>query len=431
MNTNPKTPDEIRDSIRNCLRLILPVDSELPADEKNWITSGLLDSMAHVELLLCVERALGLPSLFGQKGSAPPRTIRSAVEIAGAAISRAEYGVAGGTATRAMPEKNSSAAAFITGWGASLGGTIITSEIADAEFGLPAGTLKERAGIETLRRATQEEDEISLARNAAHDALQKSVLSVQDLDWVLATSETFQGFPSFAARMHTSLLAPQSCRPLDVGGGCTGIAKCFAIAEAFLSRPGTRNVLVVSADVHSRILVPGKVPGEFGGLFGDGACAFLINRDAAATSTPPYSIHSCVGGCAGMYSSALQLRRRADDSISLNFRGEALAQAAIDLLEKTLGELEIRSGKSRESASAFAMHQPNHRVMEILLRRAKLPRDKVPFIAQSCGNLGASTCGAALCAALDMYSAKVRNERGPIFLATVAPGVIWDGVLLD
>ncbi len=131
-----------------------------------------------------------------------------------------------------------------------------------------------------------------------------------------------------------------------------------------------------------------------------------------------------------MYSSALQLRRRADDSMSLNFRGEALAQAAIDLLEKTLGELEIRSGKSRESASAFAMHQPNHRVMEILLRRAKLPRDKVPFIAQSCGNLGASTCGAALGVALDMHSGKTRKERGPIFLAAVAPGVIWDGVIL-
>jgi 3-oxoacyl-[acyl-carrier-protein] synthase III len=132
-----------------------------------------------------------------------------------------------------------------------------------------------------------------------------------------------------------------------------------------------------------------------------------------------------------MYSSALRLRRAADESIVLNFHGEALAQGAIDLLEKTLSELEIRSGKHRDSASAFALHQPNHRVTEILLRRAKLPPNKVPLITKSCGNLGASTSGAALGIALDSYSGKPRSERGPIFLAAVAPGIVWDGVLLD
>ncbi len=430
MTTNLKNPDEIREAIHKCMRLVLPEDSGLPADEDNWITSGLLDSMGHVEILLCIEKALGLPNLFGQEGAAPPRTIRSAIEIARAALSRAEHMNAERTVISAMPEMESGAAAWIAGWGTSLGGIVVPSDLADAEFGLPAGTLKKRAGSETLRRVTQEEDEISLARSAASDALQKSGFSTQELDWILATSETFQGFPSFAARIHTSLLAPQSCRPLDVGGGCTGVPKCFAVADAFLSRPGARNVLVVSADVHSRILIPGNVPGKFGGLFGDGACAFLLSRDAADTNASAYSIHSCVGGCAGMYSSVLELHRRTNESIALNFRGEALAQAAIDLLEKALGELEIRSGMSRSVASAFALHQPNHRVTEILLKRAKLPISKVPLIAKQCGNLGASTCGAALCAALHEHAGKARNERGPIFLAAVAPGVIWDGVIL-
>jgi 3-oxoacyl-[acyl-carrier-protein] synthase-3 len=431
MKSNPQTPNEMRAAILKCLRLILPDDSLLPEDDLNWVTSGLLDSMGHVDLLLCIEKSLGLPGLFNQEGAESPRTISSAIEIAQAALSRAGNPKSEEASKHGMREEESNAAALILGWGTSLGGIIVPSKQVDAEFGLRAGTLKERAGIETLRRATSEEDIVSLAKNAALAALQKSGASPQDLDWILATSETFLGFPSFATRIHIALLAPQSCRPLDIGGGCTGIPKSLAIAESLISSNAARNILVISADVHSRILAPGKVPGEFGGLFGDGACAFLISRDAAAASFPPYSIHSCVGGCAGMYSSALQLRPRADGSIDLTFRGEALAQAAIDVLEKTLGELEIKSGKGRESASAFALHQPNHRVMEILMKRSGLPLDKFPLIANSCGNLGASTCGAALSAALDLHSGKSRSDRGPIFVAGVAPGIVWDGVVLD
>ncbi len=431
MSANSENSTQIRETIRKCLRFVLPADSRLPEDDEDWITGRHLDSMGHVDLLLCVEKSLGYPNLFGHDGADPPRTTRSAVEIVRGALVRFEERVAVGAATRPLQVGEFGAQALLVGWGTSLGGVAVPSNLIDAEFGLPAGTLKERAGIETIRRAAQGEDEVFLAMNAARGALQKSGCSTEELDWILATSETFQGFPAFAACIHSSLLAPQSCRSLDIGGGCTGIAKSFAVAQSFLSRPGGRNILVVSSDVHSRILAPGKVPGEFGGLFGDGACAFLISRDAPGTNYLPYSIHSSVGGCAGMYSSALQLRRATNESIVLDFHGEALAQAAIDLLEKTISELEIRSGKSREDASAFALHQPNHRVTEILLRRAKLPRDKVPLITKFCGNLGASTSGAALGIALDLHSGKARNERGLIFLAAVAPGIVWDGVLLD
>jgi 3-oxoacyl-[acyl-carrier-protein] synthase-3 len=431
MDINAKNPKEIRETITKCLRFILPADSPFPADDDDWIAGGLLDSMEHVDLLLAIERALGAPNWFGKEGAAPPRTIRSATEIIIAAWSRAEFEKKDEAAVPAMPEEKSACTGLIRGWATSLGGIAVPSNLVDEEFGLPPGTLKARAGIETLRRATPEEDEISLAGNAAHAALQKSGCSTQELDWILATSETLQGFPSFAARMHISLLAPQSCRTIDVGGGCVGIPKCFSIAQGLISLPGTQNILIVSADVHSRILIPGKIPGEFGGLFGDGACAFLISRDPQDTLTQPYSILLSVGGCAGMYSSTLRLHWGGNESIELEFRGEALAQAAIDLMEKTLAELEIRSGKNRKAAGAFALHQPNHRVAEILIRCAGLPHDKAPFIAKTCGNLGASTCGAALVEALDRLSEKEGIERGAIFLAAVAPGILWDGVLLD
>jgi hypothetical protein len=40
----------IREMVEKCLRAVLPVGSGLPAHDEDWVESGLLDSMAHIEV---------------------------------------------------------------------------------------------------------------------------------------------------------------------------------------------------------------------------------------------------------------------------------------------------------------------------------------------------------------------------------------------
>ena len=178
-------------------------------------------------------------------------------------------------------------------------------------------------------------------------------------------------------------------------------------------------------------LVPNKIPGGFGGLFGDGASAFVLRGSVGGTKAARYSILTTVGSCAGTFSSALQLRPLADGSLSLKFDGEALGCAAVDRMERIIADLEASSGLHRDTASAFAIHQPNPRLVDILMRQAKLPTEKVPLVARTRGNLGSSTCGVALVMALDAHAATPQNERGPIFLAAVGPGMLWAGAVLE
>jgi 3-oxoacyl-[acyl-carrier-protein] synthase III len=196
-----------------------------------------------------------------------------------------------------------------------------------------------------------------------------------------------------------------------------------------LADPTVTSVLVSSADVYSRVLIPEKIPGEFGGLFGDGASAFVLTKSVHVSAT--LAIRASVGSCAGTFSSALQIRPAPDGSVALAFDGEALAQAALETLESTIGDLEMRTGKSREAASAFAIHQPNQRLIEILVRRAKLSAEKVFLVTKTCGNLGASTCGVVLSMALDARAQTENADRGPIFLAAVGPGLLSAGIVLD
>ncbi len=319
----------------------------------------------------------------------------------------------------------------ITGWGAALGSVRISIEDVEDEFALPPGKLAQGAGMEAVRRASGNEDEVSLARAAAQQALEVAGLSADRLDWILATSETRVGVPSLGASLHLALLASPRCAVLDIGGACAGVVNSLIVADALLAAGKGECILIASADVHSRMLAPGRVPGEFGGLFGDGASAFVLQRSSASTVNQSYRMLTGMGSCVGAFASALQLRSGAEGALELRFDGEALAHAAVDRMAMIVSDLEAASGRRRETASAFVIHQPNPRIVEIFLRRAKLPPEKVPVLTRTTGNLGSSTCGFALSAALAEHSHKPRAERGPIFAAALGPGLLWAGAVLE
>jgi 3-oxoacyl-[acyl-carrier-protein] synthase III len=87
----------------------------------------------------------------------------------------------------------------------------------------------------------------------------------------------------------------------------------------------------------------------------------------------------------------------------------------------------LRSGIPRTSVGGFATHQPNPRLVALLARQCGVSPETFPPIARTCGNLGSSTCGAALHAALQNASKQVPGDRRPIFLASLGPGLLFGG----
>jgi 3-oxoacyl-[acyl-carrier-protein] synthase-3 len=305
------------------------------------------------------------------------------------------------------------------------GSNSIPSEGVDREFGMPAGKLLRRAGIVSVARAAAQETEVTLGAKAAAEALSAAGCGAPDLDWIFATSETQQGFPSLGAQLHSLLLARETCGVLDIGGACLGVLNAFAAACGFLAAGQARCILVVSADVHSRTLSPGRVAGEFGGLFGDGASAFLLQSSSSGEN--PYRFGEFRFGCAGQYAAAIRVTPTDSGALEVQFDGEALSRAAVSRLEKLLREVELRSGFSLSEAAAFATHQPNPRLVELLARQLGVPAERFPPIAKTYGNLGSTTCAAALHAALLEQASLPRASRKPIFLASLGPGLLFGG----
>jgi 3-oxoacyl-[acyl-carrier-protein] synthase III len=319
------------------------------------------------------------------------------------------------------------AASVIESSAATLGSRTVPSEEIDRAFGMPAGKLRLRAGIESVAYAVEGENELTLGRRALEEALQKAACHAHELDWIIATSETFHNYPSLSAQFHSHLLVRESCGALDVGAACLGLLNALAIAQALIGSSQARTVAVVTADVHSRTLTPGRVAGEFGGLFGDGASAFVLRRSTGQPGSA-YLLGEFFFGCAGQYAEAIRVADAKDGGLHLQFDGEALSRAAIIRMEKVLAAVELRSGILRTSVGAFATHQPNPRLVALLARQCGVPLHVFPPIARTSGNLGSSMCGAALHAALEYPSKQTcPGQRQAIFLASLGPGLLFGG----
>ena len=319
---------------------------------------------------------------------------------------------------------------FLSGSAVATGSRILPSEEVDRAFGMPEGKLRSRAGIESLAYAAEGENELTLGTHAAQQALRAARCAPGEIDSIVATSETHHVYPSLAARLHSCMGVREACGALDVGGACLGLINGLSVARSLIVSGQARTVAVVTADVHSRTLSPGRVAGEFGGLFGDGASAFVLRNVAPAkTETLSYRVREFLFGCAGQYSDAVTVAGMANGDLDVHFEGEALSRAAINRMEKVLSAIEKLSAIPRTAVGAFATHQPDPRLLSLLAKVAGVSPETFPPIARTSGNLGSSTCGAALHAALQLAARSASRPR-PIFLASLGPGLLFGGTWL-
>jgi 3-oxoacyl-[acyl-carrier-protein] synthase III len=419
---SPNGEDPFRRIAETCFRGETGPSVPLPSETADLIETGVLDSMAWVSFLRAVETASGISDL-GSDLNEQPASIASILTALRASRKRS---FTSGDPNRGWEGSIASSAAFLSASSFVQGSRVVPSEEVDRAFGMPIGKLRKRAGIESLAYASKGENEVNLGAKAAEQALHAASCGAQKLEWIIATSETHHDYPGLAAQLHSRLLARENCGALDVGGGCLGLLNALAVAQSLIGSGASRTIAVVTADVHSRALTPERVAGEFGGLFGDGASAFVLRGEGAPAGTG-YRLGDFLFGCAGQYAAAIRVAAKNDGSVELHFDGDALSRAAITRMEKVISAVEARSGIPRGAVGGFATHQPNPRLLTLLAKQCGVSRDAFPPICRTSGNLGSSMCGAALHAALYNTVKMKSAERKPIFLASLGPGLLFGG----
>jgi 3-oxoacyl-[acyl-carrier-protein] synthase III len=414
--------------VRKYVARTLPPQIALPKDNVDLVNAGLLDSMAWVELLIAIEDATGIKDFGNTWPGDRPQSIGGLV----AAI-QGTGSVQTGDAPPQTGKKNDGTnhTVSIVGWGHTLGSLSVSASTVEHECGLAAGTIRERAGIESVSRVEENENELTLAQKAAEIALQTAKVNCEAVDLLVVASATFLKFPSLSATLHTQLLARDSCAAMDVGGACVGAIYALATAKALLSSSRKNVALVVASEVNSRRLSSAKVPGEFRGLFGDGACAFVLARQDSGEWNGTLQLGDFIWGCDGKSAAALRLGLHENGDLEVQFKGEQLAKAAVLQMGRIVEGLETLAGRPRSMVDYFAIHEPNPRLVQMLSQNAGIPLEKINQVCKISGNLGSATCGVSLCSALSKARANHTGGHRPlIFVAAVGPGLLWGGTYL-
>ena len=287
--------------------------------------------------------------------------------------------------------------------------------------------IKTRSGISARHFASNHELTSDLAVKAAQAALQSAACAVSDIDLIILATSTpdhLGGFPSTACVIQDKLGAKHGCAAFDVQAVCAGFSYALSIADAFIRAGAHQKILVIGAEVFSRIL-------DFTDrstcvLFGDGAGAVVLE----ASDQPGIlasALHAdgsqrnilCVPGraiCGGI-----------EGSPFLTMDGQAVFKLAVKVLEQVANEVLEKANMTADQIDWLVPHQANIRIMEGTARKMGMSMDKVIVTVAEHGN----TSAASIPLALDSGIRSGHIKRGQhVLLEGVGGGFAWGAVIL-
>ena len=283
-----------------------------------------------------------------------------------------------------------------------------------------------RSGISARHYAADDELSSDLAAAAARSALEMAGLQPDQIELVIVASSTpdFHGsFPSTACIVQRKLGMHNNSAAFDVAAVCSGFVYAVSVADAFIKAGTYKNVLVIGAEVFSRIL-------NFEDrttcvLFGDGAGAIVL----AASQEPGIlatKLHAD-GRHAGILSVPGSLSGGAiAGSGFLYMDGPAVFKLAVSVLEQVAKEALAHAGMAASELDWLIPHQANIRIMKSTAKKLDLPMDKMVVTVDQHGN----TSAASIPLALDIAVRDGRVKPGHnVLMEGVGGGFTWGAVL--
>jgi 3-oxoacyl-[acyl-carrier-protein] synthase-3 len=300
-------------------------------------------------------------------------------------------------------------------------GSYLPSRVVDnAEIGPMCGAdpawIKQQTGIEQRRWAAPEEHVADLGIKAARDCLANCEVQATEIGLVLVSSGSAERrFPGPAAPIAAALgLAgkPAIDLPIASAGSLVGLAIAADLVAHY------KNVLVIGAEILSRVIGLNPVYRDTGILFGDGAGACLVSAESGFAEIRDFILCSD-----GDFAEILRL----DVDAPLFMDGRSVIMQVSRKLPRTIRELLDRNGRKAEEIEVFLLHQAN---LNLITKVAQVLGAPDARFFRNLGRYG-NTSSASLLIAAAEWRQGARKMTGPIVMAAFGAGLNWGAMLLE
>lgn len=317
--------------------------------------------------------------------------------------------------------------AKIIGTGSYMPKRIVTNKDMEEYVETSDDWIVSRTGIKERHISGAHENTGDLGYEASLRALENAGLDPESLDYIIVATTTPHSLVPNTSSYIQGKLGAVNASCMDLNAACTGFIYGLEVAEGLLHNPRISNVLVIGAEVLSKIT-------DFTDrttcvLFGDGA--------GAAVVTKGQGIRGIITGADGTKGECLNTGDFAvrnfhagnvESAHLITMDGKEVYKFAVNILPEAVKQaVELGMGELSE-LDHIIPHQANIRIIEAASKRLKIPMEKFFVNIDRTGN----TSAASIAIALDEMNRTSRLKAGDkLAMVGFGGGLTYGAVFME
>ena len=277
-----------------------------------------------------------------------------------------------------------------------------------------------RTGIKT-RHHCVEETHADMCREAARMALKNAGVAPEEIGaCIVATLTPDYLAPSAACLVQRDVGLPHDTVCFDLNGACSGFLFAMHTMECLLAASPRKYGLVIGAEMLSRF-INWQDRGTCV-LFGDAAGAAVVEW-----SEEYESIHALLG-CHGDSDMLGVTGAGHADPPQIFMHGQPVFKFAVTAVPWCIDQVLARNGRTVGDVDFFVFHQANARIIDLAVRKYRIPEEKYYKNIERYGN----TSAASIPTVLSELAQQGRVGSGSrVLLVGFGGGLTWGAALVE
>ena len=289
--------------------------------------------------------------------------------------------------------------------------------------------IRTRTGIER-RYISLDENTSDLAVEASKKALNQAGLSAEDIDLIILATVTPDNFTPSTACIVQDKLGAKNAWAFDINAACTGFIYALKLGRSLIRSGEAKNALIIGAETLSKAL-----NWEDRGscvLFGDAAGATVLTSTEEDCGIKCVNVKSDGSKGDSLVIQGLPLNSPFKDGREvsenyINMNGREIFKFATKVMEESIVEILEKENIKIEDIDAIIPRQANLRIIDYVVKRLGIPREKFITNLQNYGNTSGASIPIALCESIDEGNLKKGDN---IIMVGFGGGLTWGSALI-
>lgn len=289
-----------------------------------------------------------------------------------------------------------------------------------------------RTGIRQRHLARPDDSIRSLGGEAAAAAIAQANLTPTDIDLILLATSTPDDLFGSACQIQHEIGASRAIA-FDITAACSGFVFALVTAAQFIRTGAYRNVVVIGADILSRLT--DWSDRRTCVLFGDGAGAIVMQRCEGSDRLLSFDMHSdgsmndCLNAAYSHQSVSLAgditYQQGSFNPVTMN--GREVYRFAVNRVPEVLEKSLFHANLTTDDIDWLILHQANQRILDAVAKRLGIPAERVVSNMAKHGN----TDAASIPIALDEWVRAGKIKAGDtLALSGFGAGLSWGAAIL-